>query len=146
MRIDEVLNRLENANKDTEYSKVIFREYEEGKQDEEVKLENKSRRDWIVIADIYNIEDGNDRYNQRFHLVNYLKFRLENGLKKDDDFKRKCYCRIRNAALILYIREVIFEEFKEGDQELSKLFFEVKSHYENGGKINDVSFASKIRY
>ena len=51
--------------------------------------------------------------NQRFHLENYLQFKLQDGLKLEDDFEKKCSRYIRNAALILYIREIVFKETAE---------------------------------
>lgn len=131
---------------DTECSEIIFKEYEEGKEDEEARLNKTGRRDWLVIADIYNHEDGDDKYNQRFHLINYLKFRLNNGLGVEDNFEKRCYPYFNNVALILYTREVVLDHFKKDDPELMKLFNQAKEHYQEDGKINNRSFASKMRY
>ncbi|PCS04649.1 hypothetical protein RU86_GL001608 [Lactococcus piscium] len=54
-------------------------------------------------------------------------------MEETDNFKKKCYRYIRNAALILYIREVVFGEKKEDLQPLVK---EIEEYYINGGKIN----------
>lgn len=37
MKIKEVLTKLEQSETDTKYSKEIFNDYEEGKQDKEIK-------------------------------------------------------------------------------------------------------------
>lgn len=135
MTIGEVLVKLKQAELDTEYSKAIF-EIEEGSEDSALKH---GRRDWILISEIY----GSDHCSQRFHLDNYLKFKLHNGLKESDQFETKCYRYIRNVALILYIREVIFDERKE---DLELLVYKAKEQYSNdANKINNVSFASEMR-
>jgi len=83
----EVLNKLiqndEVTKADTVYSRKIFKEYEEGKQDHEIMsgMLKEYRRDWLVLADIYN----NGRYTQKFHLYIYLQFKLKN--KKIANFK-----------------------------------------------------------
>lgn len=105
MDIGEVLDILENARGDTEFSKDIFNSYEEGMQDDDLR---KGRRDWLIIADIYN--DRN--YTQKFHLKNYLHFKLEDGLCRKDNFENRCYRYFNNSALILYTREIIFNEKK----------------------------------
>lgn len=131
MKISEVLDKLKKAPDDTKYSKRMFKEYEEGKEDQIIKQSNsRHRRDWLIIADIYH--GGN--YNQKFHLQNYLEFRLQDGLTKDDLFETNCYRYLRNAALILYIREVIFEESKE---KLEETFNRAKKYYENNGRVNN---------
>lgn len=87
MIIKEVITCLENVNikTDTEASLDIFENYEEGKQDKLILSGeiNKSRRDWIVLADIYN--DNN--YTQKFHLLTYLNFKLYNKqVSLNDEF------------------------------------------------------------
>lgn len=130
MKIKEVLTKLEQSETDTKYSKEIFNDYEEGKQDKEIKKnKNVNRRDWFIIADIYN----NGNQSQKFHLKNYLEFRLKNGLDKTDDFEKCCYRYFRNAALVIYIREVIF---KEPEDKVKSLFENVKEYYKEGGEIN----------
>jgi hypothetical protein len=122
-----VLKKIEDSEPDTEHSKVIFKS-EEGLEDDNLKS---GRRDWIILSEIYG-----DRYetkSQLFHLRNYLQFKLHDGLEETDNFKKKCYRYIRNAALILYIREVVFGEKKEDLQPLVK---EIEEYYINGGKIN----------
>lgn len=89
------------------------------------------RRDWIIIWEIYRKSNGLP--NQQFHLKNYLQFKLHDGLKESDCFFTSCYRYIRNAALIFYIREVVFNEKKE---DLQQLVEEVVDYYKNGGKIN----------
>lgn len=59
-------------------------------------------------------------------MKNYLEFKLHNGLNEDADFMKTCYRYIRNAALILYIREVVFKETKK---ELKDIANEVVRHY-----------------
>lgn len=44
MTINDVLTKLENASDDTEFSKDVFDNYEEGKQDLDLKT---GRRDWF---------------------------------------------------------------------------------------------------
>ena len=130
MEIKEVLDILNQADNDTEYSKEIFKAYEEGKQDIEIiNSKTGNRRDWLVIADIYNKGD----YSQKFHLKNYLEFKLKNGLDETADFRKSCYRYFRNAALVLYTREVVFGESKE---EIKLIFENVKKFYKDGGKIN----------
>lgn len=106
MTIEEVLVKLKQADLDTEYSRKIF-EREEGREDSTLKQD---RRDWILIPEIY----GSNHCSQRFHLENYLKLKLHDGLKESDQFETKCYC---------YIREVIFDERKE---DLKLLFHKAK--------------------
>lgn len=146
--IARVLKILENEeNGDTDYSEAIF-EIEEGAEDKKIKKEIKNnnvrnkRRDWLILADIYN--GGN--YTQKFHLQNYLKFKLNDGYKETDNFYKTCYKHLRNAALILYINEVIFEENEENEELLKEKFNDVTNHYKNDkNKINNSKLAKDIR-
>lgn len=70
--------------------------------------------------------------NQRFHLENYLQFKLQNGLKLEDDFEKKCYRYINNAALILYIREIVF---KETEDSLKPIAEKVVDYYKRNKKV-----------
>lgn len=145
LTIDDVLNIIckEHIKADTEYSKQIFN-MEEGKKDEETKKNNKNnkkktgRRDWLVLSDIYNKKN----YTQKFHLENYLRFKLCNGYNGNDNFYNKCYRYLRNAALILYINEIIFKEDKES---LEGKFNMVKEHFDNESEINNVKLANSIK-
>lgn len=133
--VKEVLTELEKRSTptDTYFSREIFK-IEEGAQDKREGIKN--RRDWLVIADIYNkapdnTKGGNKKYTQKFHLWNYLKFKLANKqIKESDVFS---YAYIRNAALVLYIREVIFEENVETQYESVR-----KYYIDEGGKTNTV--------
>lgn len=95
---------------DTESSKMIF-QIEEGGEDQKVQSGNlirngkkiNHRRDWLVLADIYN----NGDYTQKFHLHNYIDFKLHDGATRADYLYDG---RIRNAALYLYIREIVYED------------------------------------
>ena len=80
--------------------------------------------------------------NQRFHLENYLQFKLQDGLKLEDDFEKKCYRYIRNAALILYIREIVF---KETEDSLKPIAEKVVEHYndDNNAPANSAGKLSK---
>ncbi|OCN04436.1 hypothetical protein A4S06_11225 [Erysipelotrichaceae bacterium MTC7] len=111
----------------TELAEELFK-IEEGKEDLEIKMQqtNKVRRDWLVMADIFN----QGFYNQRFHLYIYLQFNLKNKKIKGTDIIK--VGRIRNHALKLYIREVINGE----DHELVKTdYLQIVEHYKNN-KIN----------
>lgn len=136
MTINDVLTKLENASDDTEFSKDVFDNYEEGKQDLDLKT---GRRDWLIIADIYN----KGQYTQKFHLKNYLDFKLKDGLCLEDDFRKKCYSYFNNAALIFYTREIVFEDKKET---LESEYKKAKEYYNQNGKINNRSFAARIKY
>lgn len=136
--IADVLKKMEDAPNDTTYSKAIF-DIEEGAEDNKIKendMKNK-RRDWLVLADIYN----GRQYTQKFHLQNYLNFKLNNGYKETDNFYKTCYQHLRNAALILYINEVIF---KEKEESLKKKCEEIEKDYKNN-KINNPELAKSIR-
>lgn len=131
MTLGDILKNIENYYEDTEYSREVFK-VEEWKEYQELKEKQKSgRRDWIIIWEIYRKSNGLP--NQQFHLKNYLQFKLHDGLKESDCFFTSCYRYIRNAALIFYIREVVFNEKKE---DLQQLVEEVVDYYKNGGKIN----------
>ena len=74
MNNNDVIHLLEKSSTkaDTEFSKNIFDLYEEGKEDTDIitgRL-NKNRRDWLILADLYN----DQKYTQKFHLLMYLKF------------------------------------------------------------------------
>lgn len=133
-----VLKILEDAPNDTDYSKAIF-DREEGAEDNKIKESNmkNKRRDWLVLADIYN----GRQYTQKFHLQNYLNFKLNNGYKETDNFYKTCYQHLRNAALILYINEIIF---KENEESLKKKYEEIEKDYKNNN-INNPELAKKIR-
>ncbi|WP_261810323.1 hypothetical protein [Levilactobacillus humaensis] len=124
-----ILRELEKADNDTRSSKTMFLEYEEGQEDKKIireGLKNK-RRDWLVLADIYN----NGEQNQKFHLKTYIEFKLNNGYSEGD----KLYDGwIRNAALYFYIREEFY-----GD-DVTFAFERAKKFYEgpNPGKVNQV--------
>lgn len=136
--IADVLKKLEDAPNDTTYSKNIFK-IEEGAEDNKIKendIKNK-RRDWLILADIYN--EG--QYTQKFHLQNYLKFKLNDGYKETDNFYT-CYKYLRNAALILYINEIIF---KENEESLKKKYEEIEKDYKNNNNINNSGLAKMIR-
>jgi len=121
---------------DTTFSEKIF-QLEEKREDE--NLNGKNRRLWLVLADVYNEEN----YNQWFHLSNYLKMRKYEGVDLTLKFRRKCYPYIRNVALILYIRQVIF---KESEESLKPLFDLAMKRYEDkANKINDAKFAKIMR-
>ncbi|MBO0479154.1 hypothetical protein JZO72_05880 [Vagococcus fluvialis] len=133
MNIKEVITRLEDGKveSDTKASLDIFENYEEGKQDRSILNGeiNKNRRDWLVLADIYN----NSNYTQKFHLLTYLNFKLYNKkITLNDEFS---YSYIANSALRLYIGEVIF------GQDMSKYYDDVKNFYENNK--SDVSKINK---
>ncbi len=140
--VKEVLTivEMDSTAKDTYFSREVFK-MEEGAQDK--REETKNRRDWLVIADIYNkdpdtAEDGNGKYTQKFHLWNYLKFKLANKKITENDIFSYAY--IRNAALVLYIREVILNENVEEQYE------SVREYYmEEDGKTNTVQ-ASFYKY
>lgn len=137
--IADVLKILEDAPNDTNYSKAIF-DIEEGAEDNKIKERNmkNKRRDWLILTDIYN--EG--CYTQKFHLQNYIKFKLNDGYKETDNFYT-CYKYLRNAALILYINEVIFEE---NEELLKEKFNDVTNHYKNDkNKINNSKLAKDIR-
>ena len=75
MNNNDVIHLLEKSSTkaDTEFSKNIFDVYEEGKEDTDIiagRL-NKNRRDWLILADLYN----DQKYTQKFHLLMYLKFK-----------------------------------------------------------------------
>lgn len=138
IKISDVMDKLKNAEEDTCHSKKIFN-IEEGLEDNNL---SKNRRDWILISEIY----GNAKekgFTQKFHLKNYLEFKIHDGMSKDADFKKNCYRYIRNVALIFYIREEIFGELPET---LESLFNKAVDFYsDKSNKINNVSFASKMR-
>jgi len=111
----EALDTWKNnhINGDTETSKRIF-DIEEGKEDRAVcdgTLRHNGkrithRRDWLVLADIYN--NGNE--TQEFHLRNYIEFKLHDGATEGEPLQDGM---IRNAALYLFVREVIYEDSEE---------------------------------
>ena len=129
---------MEDAPDDTKYSEAIFK-IEEGAEDNEIKDSNmkNKRRDWLILADIYN----GGQYTQKFHLQNYLKFKLNDGYNEDDNFYKTCYNRLRNAALILYINEVIFGENKKSLDNKRKT---IENYYKDN-KINNSELAESIR-
>ncbi|WP_125765871.1 hypothetical protein [Levilactobacillus mulengensis] len=119
----------DQAPADTNASKRIF-EVEEGKEDSLVRkgklIRNgkqiRHRRDWLILADIYN----NGEYTQGFHLRNYIEFKLHDGATRSDGLYDG---RIRNAALYFYIREVVYGDSKEKgnfENEVQKVI----NHYE----------------
>lgn len=119
---------MKNGNFDFGFSQEIFINYEEGKEDAKIKSNklNKSRRDWLVNADIFN----NGNYNQAFHLWYYLQYKIRtNKIKLQDTFN---YSYIRNAALIIYIREKIFNEDIEN---IKILVEEIKTFYDNNDNM-----------
>lgn len=143
LTIGDVIFVLENeSKKDTEKSRIIFN-LEEG---EELRQNIKPKRDWLIIADLYNKEQyKNSLYTQNFHLLNYLKFRVQSGLDINELFISKCYIYFKNLALILYIREIIFQE--EGEI-LDPIFKNVRKYLEDEQdytKINDSKVACKYR-
>lgn len=143
LTIKDVLTKLEflDSNElDTDFSQQIFA-IEEGAQDVKLKTSNSSnqgRRDWIVLWEIYGSPD--EQPNQNFHLKNYLEFRLKNGLNEDENFVNKCYRHIRNAALILYIREVIFGETSSSLQDIVDA---LEKHYVEKNQVNSASLIAK---
>ena len=138
MKIKKVLKKLKKAPTDTELSRALFL-LEEGKVDAALQASGVSgRRDWLILADIYN--EG--EYTQKFHLQNYLQFKLHDGLDEQADFEQECFRYIRNVALILYIREVIF---KESPTVLEPLYAVAKEYYENEGRLNNISLAAQMR-
>lgn len=129
----EVLESLEGVEKDdTEASERIFK-LEEGYEDAKIISGEikKTRRDWLVIADIYN----NGERNQKFHLRNYIEFKLKNGANLEDSFYDG---RIRNAALYLYIREVIYGDDVQQACESVVNFYEKSRINDDNYKINSV--------
>ena len=130
MTNQELLIKLIEYKEDTLISNEIFEIYEEGAED--IKIKNgeikKSRRGWLGDADKYN--DG--KYTQKFHLGNLLKYKLKDNLKEKEKFS---YGHMRNAALILYIREVIYEE------DVSRAYEEVKHYYTQNRPINSPEVA-----
>jgi len=135
MTIQEVLDKLENATEDTCFSSKIFA-LEEGRQDDGLK---KGRRDWLIIADIYN----KGKKTQKFHLTNYLNFKLNDGLTPSDDFLNKCYRYIRNTALILYIAQEIFDI---PEKNLERLFKKAEEHYKSNEEPNCPVLASELKH
>ncbi|MBU7545443.1 hypothetical protein [Weissella cibaria] len=144
MKIQEVLVVLKNADWDTNWSRQIY-DVEEGLEDKcirkdreksaECQISIKDRRDWIILWEIYGKKmygTTNVAPNQRFHLENYLQFKLQNGLKLEDDFEKKCYRYINNAALILYIREIVF---KETEDSLKPIAEKVVDYYKRNKKV-----------
>ena len=132
MKVKDVLEKLNTAEDDSENSELIF-EIEEGKQDKKIKsgeIQGK-RRDWLVIADIYN--DGNQ--TQKFHLWNFLQFKIKKQeLDLGDNFT---YGRINNGALIVYIKEVIFEEDAAQLVNFLKKYYEIEYRDINKFKTTD---------
>lgn len=105
MTIGNVLKKLEQSVPDTEHSKRIF-DVEEGEQDkyfQSINTSNLGRRDWIILWEIYGrkSENSTESPNQKFHLKNYLEFKLQNDLHLPDNFYVFCYRYIRNSALIM---------------------------------------------
>lgn len=144
MTIENVLKKLEQSVPDTEHSKQIF-DAEEGEQDQCLRSRNTSnlgRRDWIILWGIYGKKSENsiELPNQKFHLKNYLEFKIQNGLHLSDNFYVSCYRYIRNSALIIYIREIIFDESRDA---LDPIVKQIISHYEQGNKINSSSKYAK---
>ena len=144
MKIQEVLDVLKSADWDTNWSRQIY-DVEEGWEDKcirkdreksaECQIPIKHRRDWIILWEIYGKKmygTTNAAPNQRFHLENYLQFKLQDGLKLEDDFEKKCYRYIRNAALILYIREIVF---KETEDSLKPIAEKVVDYYKRNKKV-----------
>lgn len=116
LTVKDVLEKLKSSVLDTKISEEIFK-IEEGKEDKLLKNSTalyQGRRDWIILWEIYGKHraGSKEQPNQNFHLKNYLEFRIKNGLNEDENFVSRCYRYIRNAALILYIRETIFGEDK----------------------------------
>ncbi|MCJ1995558.1 hypothetical protein GYN67_02470 [Lactococcus piscium] len=128
MNNNDVIHLLEKSSTkaDTAFSKNIFDLYEEGKEDTDIiagRL-NKNRRDWLILADLYN----DQKYTQKFHLLMYLKFKYKNSkIKLEEPFK---YPYIANAALRLYIGEVIEE------RDMADYYTKVERFYKNKGSIN----------
>lgn len=144
MTIGNVLKKLEQSVPDTEHSKRIF-DVEEGEQDkcfQSINTSNLGRRDWIILWEIYGRKSENptESPNQKFHLKNYLEFKLQNGLHLSDNFYFFCYRYIRNSALIIYIREIIFDESRDA---LDPIVKQIISHYKQGNKINSSSRYAK---
>lgn len=144
MTIGNVLKKLEQSVPDTEHSKRIF-DVEEGEQDkyfQSINTSNLGRRDWIILWEIYGrkSENSTESPNQKFHLKNYLEFKLQNGLHLPDNFYVFCYRYIRNSALIIYIREIIFDENRD---DLDPIVKQIISHYKQGNKINSSSRYAK---
>lgn len=140
IKIADVLKKLKTAPDDTIYSLAIFI-LEEGAEDNKIKESNikNKRRDWLILADIYN--EG--QYTQKFHLQNYLKFKLNDGYKENESFYSTCYRYLKNAALILYINEVIFEETNESLENKYDLI--VKRYTNDKNKINNSKLTNSIR-
>lgn len=144
MTIGTVLKKLEQSVPDTEHSKRIF-DVEEGEQDkcfQSISTSNSGRRDWIILWEIYGRKSENltESPNQKFHLKNYLEFKLQNGLHLSDNFYVFCYRYISNSALIIYIREIIFDESRDA---LDSVVEQIISHYKQGNKINSSSRYAK---
>ncbi|MFL1695472.1 hypothetical protein ACJQWY_01470 [Weissella kandleri] len=127
MKINDVLNVINNKTTldDTKYSKIIF-DIEEGREDQKL---TSGRRDWLILADIYN----NGEYNQKFHLENYLKFKLNDGLSGDENFENKCFKYIKNGALRIYIMEVILSYDNEY---VYKYYLKLMEYYNSNNALN----------
>ncbi|MDL2310600.1 hypothetical protein LJC13_01315 [Peptostreptococcaceae bacterium OttesenSCG-928-C18] len=135
MKIKDVLEILENAIDDSENSKMIFN-LEEGHEDNQIKsgLIARGRRDWLIIADIYN----NGKYSQKFHLWNFLQFKTKNDKRKL--LENFSYGRIQNGALLVYIKEVIFKE------DATQLVAYLKKYYElDNGRINKFKTTTEFK-
>lgn len=68
---------------------------------------------------------------------------MKDDLCMEDDFRKKCYRYFNNIALILYTREIVFENKRET---LEQKYEEVKEYYNQNEKINNRSFAARIKY
>ena len=138
MKVKKVLKKLKKAPVDTKFSKALFL-LEEGKEDASIKERGiAGRRDWLILADIYN--EG--AYTQHFHLQNYLQFKLHDGLDEQADFEQEVFRYVRNVAMILYIREVIL---KESPEDLEPLYEQAKAYFEAEGRLNNISLAAQMR-
>lgn len=136
LTIAVVLKKLEAAVDDTARSKEIFN-LEEGR---EYKHSSGAKRDWIIIANLYN--EG--KLTQKFHLKNYLNFRIENGVDpKNTLFKKNCYRYLRNLALILYIREVIFQDNEQDLNEAKNIAIEHLNR--KNAILNQPTIATKVK-
>lgn len=124
----DILNKLTNENivNDTEYSEKIFN-IEEGCKDENGNL--KSSFSWKDDADNKN----DHMYTQKFHLKNYIEDKLNNGYSATEKFNTKCFGRIKNCALRIYIMEIVYDMSPEYLGAYNKI---INEYYGNSNRNN----------
>lgn len=109
---------LESAPKTTRASEEIYDRYEEGLQERKrIELGKPGKRAWLSDADKNN---GGER-TQRFHLQNQIKCVLQRGHNLDDPFDDR---HIKNAALFLYIREIVYGDDVSDAKEKIAAFYQ----------------------